>query len=94
MMHDPLSANSPSEESETSPQGDRPLHGGFEITSHDSDILTQYLDEFHAASKQDRPKTVDTVLGRLYALRPPDPTFNEAEAKKVCYPTSSLIQLH
>ncbi|KAF8265608.1 hypothetical protein EI94DRAFT_1702359 [Lactarius quietus] len=80
-MHHPLSANSPSEGLETSPQGHQPLHAGFEITSQDSDILMQYLDDFQAANKQDQPTVVDTVMGRLYAIQPPDPTFNQAEAK-------------
>lgn len=53
----------------------------------------EYLDEFQGADTELRTKIIDTVLGKLYVLRPVNALFDKMEARKVRLSSLYMIQL-
>lgn len=58
---------------------------GFTITSRDSDILQNYLDEFQEANTNLRTIVIERAMAQLYELRPVSAPFDKKDAKKVCF---------
>ena len=56
---------------------------GFTITTEDSEILLEHLDEFQDADTDLRTKIINTAMGRLYVNRPDDASFDKGEARTV-----------
>jgi hypothetical protein len=91
MIQDQYSSNPPSEASQLSSVG--AANTGFVITPQDSNVLMEHLDEFQDADTDLRTKIVDTVMGKLYVLRPDNTPFDKGEARKVCLISLYVILL-
>ncbi|KAN0139064.1 hypothetical protein V8E53_003066 [Lactarius tabidus] len=57
-----------------------PLTEGFSITPSDASILKAYVKEFQNADTDTRKKILGMAIGELYALWPPESTFDKKEA--------------
>jgi hypothetical protein len=80
-------SNTSDGESEWSPNPDaNPLVGDISITPVDACIMKGYLAKFQPANSKTWSKIVETVMGVLYALRPPGSVFNKKTAKRVSLP--------
>jgi hypothetical protein len=62
-----------------------PIPTGFIITSANSAILQEYLEDFEHADKAARARIVEQAMAQLYLLRPPHTAFDKAEAGQVTY---------
>jgi hypothetical protein len=60
----------------------------FQITSHDTNILQHYLDEFQRGDTSARTLLIDRIMGELYRLRPVNSPFDKKDAKKVWHLSS------
>jgi hypothetical protein len=76
--------------SNTSSGEERPSHPkilthleGFSITLMDASALKGYLEEFKNADTESWTKIIAIATGKIYALRPPNATFDKKEAMKV-----------
>ncbi|KAH9010972.1 hypothetical protein EDB85DRAFT_2160497 [Lactarius pseudohatsudake] len=81
MQSDYSSGNSAGESERSFPSvhtlGDR-----FSITPQDASILKGYVEEFQKADTDSRKTILERAMGELYAMRPPNSTFDKKEAKK------------
>ena len=60
----------------------------FQITSHDTNILQHYLDEFQGGDTSAWTLLIDRIMGDLYRLRPVNSPFDKKDAKKVWHLSS------
>ena len=60
----------------------------FQITSHDTNILQHYLDEFQRGDTSARTLLINRIMGELYRLRPVNSPFDKKDAKKVWHLSS------
>ncbi|KAH9014735.1 hypothetical protein EDB84DRAFT_1568013 [Lactarius hengduanensis] len=81
MQSDYSSGNSAGESERSFPSvhtlGDR-----FSITPQDASVLKGYVEEFQKADTDSRKTILERAMGELYAMRPPNSTFDKKEAKK------------
>jgi hypothetical protein len=82
----PLSDESSGESERLSSPSTHPAPDQFSITKEDVAILKVHIGNFQKAKTETRNKILETVMGELYALRPPSSAFNKRVAKKVFVP--------
>jgi hypothetical protein len=89
-----LSDSSSGESERVSTAGTPAATEGFSFSSDDIPIMRGYIQTFQNADTETRKKILETVMGEIYALRPPDFSFSKRKAKKVCFRNSmnSLTQ--
>ncbi|KAH9035587.1 hypothetical protein EDB84DRAFT_1437881 [Lactarius hengduanensis] len=54
----------------------------FSITPQDASVLKGYVEEFQKADTDSRKTILERAMGELYAMRPPNSTFDKKEAKR------------
>ena len=60
----------------------------FQITSHDTNILQHYLDEFQGGDTSARTLLINRIMGELYRLQPVNSPFDKKDAMKVWHLSS------
>ncbi|KAH9008808.1 hypothetical protein EDB84DRAFT_1446695 [Lactarius hengduanensis] len=69
-------------ESERSLPSVHTLGDRFSITPQDASVLKGYVEEFQKADTDSRKTILERAMGELYAMRPPNSTFDKKEAKR------------
>lgn len=83
MQSVPFSGSS-SGESERPPSPAAPVAAeGFTITPKTATILKEHMVDFQKADTETRNRILETVMGEIYALLPPNSAFDKKEAKLV-----------